>query len=75
MNMSYCRFHNTHYDLNDCINAVNDREELSTDESCHLRSMIELMFDFLSENELIDFENGCLDDGQVNTLIKEMSGN
>ena len=28
-NMSYCRFHNTSIDLYDCLNALEDDDELS----------------------------------------------
>lgn len=28
-NMSYCRFHNTDIDLNDCLWALEDNDELS----------------------------------------------
>ena len=32
-NMSYCRFHNTRLDLEDCIDALRNEERLSSDEA------------------------------------------
>ncbi|MCQ2739757.1 MAG: hypothetical protein MJ237_05975 [bacterium] len=32
MNMSYCRFHNTYGDFCDCLDAIQDCEELSESE-------------------------------------------
>ena len=32
-NMSYCRFHNTQLDLEDCIEAIRNEERLSSDEA------------------------------------------
>ena len=34
-NMSYCRFQNTNIDLRDCLEALEDGSELSTDISIH----------------------------------------
>lgn len=30
MNMSYCRFHNTTIDLDDCLNVLEEQDDLST---------------------------------------------
>jgi len=71
-NMSYCRMRNTKSDLSDCIRAVNDRDSLSTDEEIALKSMIWMMFEFLTDNCLIDFESQTLDEKEMNSLISEM---
>lgn len=57
-NMSYCRFHNTEMDLRDCINALNNREELSMEEERAARRMIGMMVDFLVDQRIIGVE-GC----------------
>ncbi len=43
-NMSYCRFENTVNDMNDCLNAIEDREvnDLSTYELRALKEFLEL---------------------------------
>ena len=40
-NMSYCRFHNTNLDMRDCIDALDDGEELSDDEFIACKDMFE----------------------------------
>ena len=52
-NMSYCRFRNTRKDLDDCLEALRDREELSYEEFSACRRMFK---------EFIDF---CLDEGII----------
>lgn len=50
-NMSYCRFHNTYLDLNDCVNVVGEAldngltlaeflKELSDDEQYYFKRMV-----------------------------------
>ena len=43
-NMSYCRFENTVNDMNDCLNAIEDREvnDLSDYELLALKDFLEL---------------------------------
>ena len=58
-NMSYCRFHNTRLDLEDCIEALRNEERLSSDEAkagCHL-------FD--------DFLSFCVDQGIIDSFDRE----
>ena len=64
-NMSYCRFHNTRLDLEDCIDALRNEERLSSDED---RAGLNLFGDFLSscvEQGIID----SFDSEEVETLF------
>ena len=53
-NMHYCRFQNTHNDLLDCLDVLNDEEELSEDEYRACRRMLTKMVDFLYIHGIID---------------------
>ena len=55
-NMSYCRFHNTRLDLEDCIDALRNEERLSSDEA---RAGRNLFGDFLSF--CVEQEQGIID--------------
>lgn len=52
-NMSYCRFHNTVGDLQDCYDHIDD--ELSVEEIEARRELINLCLDIAS-----DIESGCI---------------
>lgn len=41
-NMSYCRFHNTVLDLEDCLNAMENEEESSESEIASCDELLEL---------------------------------
>lgn len=58
-NMSYCRFHNTRLDLEDCIEALRNEERLSSDEA---RAGRHLFDDFLSF---------CVDQGIIEDFDQE----
>ena len=45
-NMSYCRFHNTNLDVNDCIEALYEETELSDDEFIACKNMFENILEF-----------------------------
>lgn len=42
MNMSYCRFHNTFIDLQDCVEALESFDDISQDEMRYAGQMYEL---------------------------------
>lgn len=54
MNMSYCRFNNTLIDLRECLNVLNDGEEIeSNEEKRNAENLITLMLTFLEDNNII----------------------
>ena len=61
-NMSYCRFHNTNMDLRDCLEALEDGSELSTDEFVACKNMFRKFIDFCYDEGIIEDEDGELDD-------------
>ena len=61
-NMSYCRFHNTNMDLRDCLEALEDGSELSTDEFIACKNMFRKFIDFCYDEGIIEDEDGELDD-------------
>lgn len=62
-NMSYCRFHNTLYDLRDCLGTVREHidgeaEYATSDEEIEKFKMMVCEFvNFLNEHSLLDSEN------------------
>ena len=72
-NMSYCRFHNTVIDLEDCINTLegyNERElkDLSEDEKRAINKLLGRQLERLNEiKDLIDEDYA----GDVDKWIKE----
>ena len=61
-NMSYCRFYNTNMDLGDCLEALEDGSELSTDEFIACKNMFRKFIDFCYDEGIIEDEDGELDD-------------
>lgn len=69
-NMSYCRFHNTYLDMNDCVNTVGEAldnglnlvefdKELSEDERYYFRRLVTRAHDLIQyydELRLVGFE-------------------
>lgn len=57
-NMSYCRFHNTRLDMDDCIETLREaewgEERISEDEIGYCRMMFDTIIDYLDEEGLID---------------------
>lgn len=61
-NMSYCRFHNTRVDLNDCLDAINNEERLSEEEARAGRYLFDDILSFCKEQGIIeDFDQGEID--------------
>ena len=61
-NMSYCRFHNTRIDLEDCLEALNDNEELSAEEFRACKRMFNMFIEFCVDEGIIENEDGKLDE-------------
>ena len=59
-NMSYCRFHNTQNDLEDCLDALRDGEELSKSEFVKCKQMFGSFIDFLLDEDIIEDVDGDL---------------
>lgn len=53
-NMSYCRFHNTRLDLEDCLDAIRDEESLSDEEARAGRHLFDDFLSFCREQGIID---------------------
>ena len=68
-NMSYCRFHNTLIDLQDCIDTLDNREVASESEKIKAKAMLELMAEFLIDNDLIN--NNSVNYEGINELMEE----
>lgn len=66
-NMSYCRFENTHSDLADCIEALENRGISSNRERNKAKKLIMAFLEFCEEEEII--EN--YDANRVDEIIEE----
>lgn len=55
-NMSYCRFHNTNMDVNDCIEALYEETKLSDDEYISCKNMFENVLEFFEENDVCEVD-------------------
>lgn len=64
-NMSYCRFHNTKIDLEDCLDALREGEELSKEEYRAMKQMFKNFFEFLYDEGIID------NDAETEESLKE----
>jgi hypothetical protein len=61
-NMSYCRFYNTRIDLEDCLDALNDNEELSAEELKSCKQMFNMFIEFCVDEGIIEDEDGELEE-------------
>ena len=61
-NMSYCRFHNTKNDLDDCLEALRDGARLSQDEFRKCKQMFNNFIELLLDEGIIEDENGELEE-------------
>lgn len=52
-NMSYCRFHNTNLDMQDCIGALEERSIESDEEKANATAMLKDTLDFLEREGVI----------------------
>lgn len=53
-NMSYCRFHNTKMDLDDCLDALREGDELSKEEFRKCKQMFKNFVEFLTDEGVVD---------------------
>lgn len=63
-NMSYCRFHNTQMDLEDCLDALANGEELSESEFRKCKQMFKDIFNFL-------WQVGVIEDDETEERLKD----
>lgn len=63
-NMSYCRFRNTEEDLEDCLDALSNREISSEEEKRSARRMLRKIINFLDQE-------GITEDIDVEKIISE----
>jgi len=76
-NMSYCRFENTLIDLQDCLEALNDRNISSDREQRKAKTLLKTMAEFLVSEGLIyvdyvDYEPVVyIDNNAIDELINE----
>ena len=63
MNMSYCRFRNTSYDLSDCLDALADGDVLSEEENRAGEDMFKEFLEFCMDWGLISgYNESALED-------------
>lgn len=67
-NMSYCRFHNTRLDMEDCLDAIRDDKSLSPEEARDGRAMFDDFLSFCKENGIIE----DYDREMVTTIFERM---
>jgi hypothetical protein len=53
-NMSYCRFNNTNIDLEECLDAIDEREIASKSEGEKAKMMFNRFLDFCESEGIID---------------------
>ena len=75
-NMSYCRFHNTRMDMNDCIEALrrieDGDEDISKEEAKYCIWMFDSITDYLYDEGLLeDFDYDAYEEWKDN--VKEWS--
>lgn len=61
-NMSYCRFHNTRIDLEDCLEALNEDRTLSEEEFKACKQMFSQFVQFLCDEDIVRDDDYELDD-------------
>lgn len=67
-NMSYCRFHNTRLDLEDCIEALRNEERLSSDEAKAGRHLFDDFLSFCKEQGIIE----DYDQDEIDTMFSRL---
>lgn len=68
-NMSYCRFRNTHQDVCDCIEALEDGDVLSEEEAKAGRCMINAVLRYCESVGIIDMWDRL----QVDNVFEELT--
>ena len=70
-NMSYCRFENTLRDLQECIDSLQNFDNLSESEDLAMRKMIDVAKNYVEIAE--DIEDDSEDDSEYNGTDYPMS--
>lgn len=76
--MSYCRYEGTLHELSRCIDDVeehiNEEAEFSVskNEIDYFYIMVKKFFDFMNDNELIDYDNFCLNKDRLDEICFAM---
>ena len=75
MNMSYCRFHNTTIDLNECLNVLEEQDNLKDLSESEIQCVIKLLttqYDRLTEiRNSISYDETNLNPEYIKEWIKE----
>lgn len=75
MNMSYCRFHNTTIDLDDCLNVLEEQDDLKDLSESEIQCVIKLLttqYDRLTEiRNNISYDETDLNPEHIKEWIKE----
>ena len=66
-NMSYCRFHNTKIDIQECIEALTNRDISSDEEKRAAKNMIVEFLNFCVDEQIIEE----YDEDEINSTINE----
>ncbi|EDT84534.1 hypothetical protein EXN65_05630 [Clostridium botulinum] len=72
-NMSYCRFQNTVEDLEECLNALTDREELSIRENNAAKRMLKNIAEWIRAECIVDGD-GEIDYEEIESIINQCKG-
>lgn len=69
-NMSYCRFHNTLIEVEDCILALENREIISSQEKKKAKKLLKKFLEFCADEGIIeDFREDRIDE-----IVEECDG-
>ena len=75
MNMSYCRFHNTTIDLDECLNVLEEQDNLKDLSESEIQCVIKLLttqYDRLTEiRNNISYDENNLNPEYIKEWIKE----
>lgn len=66
VNMSYCRFNNTKLALDECLEAIQNCEELSEFEMDACKKMFRRFIKFCCDNEIVEDE-----DNELNNKLED----
>ena len=67
-NMSYCRFHNTRIDLEDCLDALREEKRLSEGEAYDGRHLFDDFLSFCKEQGIIE----DYDQDEIDTMFSRL---
>jgi hypothetical protein len=71
-NMSYCRFHNTRMDLNDCLEAIDNEQIESKSEVQSGKSMFYAFLEYCKDKGIIEeYDEDYVEDLFDNALMEE----